>query len=131
MRITGSRLFSVAVTAAIIGLTLAPGTPARGTPAPAARTPARTPAPNWPQPRYDAAGTGYNPQQTQLGDYAKMAGKALNRTDHARIDLALRAEILRTGPCVGQIEAVGDLFRSDAVDGDFAPRAELAQDHER
>jgi PQQ-like domain len=26
-----------------------------------------TPAPSWPQPRYNAAGTGYNPTETQLG----------------------------------------------------------------
>jgi hypothetical protein len=57
MKVTRYRAFSAAI-AAVAGLTLSAGTPVLAS---------GTPAPSWPQPRYNAAGTGYNPTETQLG----------------------------------------------------------------
>jgi len=58
MQVTGGRLVPAVSAAVIVGLTLVPGTavPAVG-----------APVPSWPQPRYDAAATGYSPRETQLG----------------------------------------------------------------
>jgi putative pyrroloquinoline-quinone-binding quinoprotein len=57
MKVTRFRASSVAL-AAIAGLALSAGTPVLAS---------GTTAPSWPQPRYDAAGSGYNPAETQLG----------------------------------------------------------------
>ena len=72
MRVTGGRLVPAVSAAVMVGLTLVPGTavPAGG-----------APVPSWPQPRYDAAGTGYNPQETQLGVHT--VGKLVTRATTA------------------------------------------------
>ena len=57
MKVTRKGAFAAAI-AAVAGLTLSAGTPVLAS---------GTPAPGWPQPRYNAAGTGYNPTETQLG----------------------------------------------------------------
>lgn len=68
MRITGGKIFSAALIAAIAGLASLAGAPI---------SVAAAPAPGWPQPRYDAAGTGYNPNETQLN--AGNAGRLVTR----------------------------------------------------
>jgi outer membrane protein assembly factor BamB len=67
MKVTRHQV-SAAVIAIAAGLTLSAVTPVLA---------AGTPAPSWPQPRYDAAGTGYNPTETQLG--TGNAGKLVTR----------------------------------------------------
>jgi hypothetical protein len=57
MKVTRHLALSAALVA-IAGLALSAGTPVLAS---------GTTAPSWPQPRYDAAGTGYNPTKTQLG----------------------------------------------------------------
>ena len=57
MKVTRNRAFCAAV-AALAGLAFSAATPLPASGAP---------APSWPQPRYNAAGTGDNPTETQLG----------------------------------------------------------------
>lgn len=67
MKVTRHRALFAAI-AAVAGLALAGG--------PAASA-SSTPAPSWPQPRYDTAGTGYNPHETQLS--AHNVGRLVTR----------------------------------------------------
>jgi hypothetical protein len=71
MRATVRGLVPAVALTAVLALAPAPPAPA-ATPAPAG-----TPAPGWPQIRYDAAATGFNPGETQIG--AGNVGKLVTR----------------------------------------------------